>query len=203
MANMVEAVALMKKLSGADRARAFKVGQQQRELLEAQEQAAAMSAKADALKHALAVSEAEHARREYASTIGMASPTRLLKSSRLLHSPGSGNPSARKKHASRTSPSRQEAQSRFGGPTEDSTAVMLDFDAGASVCAGNALLLNDIKATANGDFDPYLADDIGNASDGGSEMAHGCYGWIPHNAGFGFLDRPRGVLGQIHFLDRF
>jgi hypothetical protein len=29
------------------------------------------------------------------------------------------------------------------------------------------------------------------------------YGWIPHNAGFGFLDRPRGVLGQIHFLDRF
>jgi hypothetical protein len=25
------------------------------------------------------------------------------------------------------------------------------------------------------------------------------YGWMPHNAGFGFLDRPRGVLGQIHF----
>jgi hypothetical protein len=25
------------------------------------------------------------------------------------------------------------------------------------------------------------------------------YGWIPHNASFGFLDRPRGVLGQIHF----
>jgi hypothetical protein len=25
------------------------------------------------------------------------------------------------------------------------------------------------------------------------------YGWIPHNAGFGFLDRPRGVLGQIYF----
>jgi hypothetical protein len=24
------------------------------------------------------------------------------------------------------------------------------------------------------------------------------YGWIPHNAGFGFLDRPLGVLGQIH-----
>jgi hypothetical protein len=140
MANMVEAVALMKKLSGADRARAFKVGQQQRELLEAQEQAAAMSAKADALKHALAVSEAEHARREYASSIGMASPTRLLKSSRL-HSPGSGNPGARKKHASRTFPSRQEAQSRFGGPTEDSTAVViLDFDADASVCRGERLV---------------------------------------------------------------
>jgi hypothetical protein len=30
-----------------------------------------------------------------------------------------------------------------------------------------------------------------------------CYGWMPHNASFGFLDRPRGVLGQIHFLDRF
>jgi hypothetical protein len=29
------------------------------------------------------------------------------------------------------------------------------------------------------------------------------YGWMPHNASFGFLDRPRGVLGQIHFLDRF
>jgi hypothetical protein len=28
------------------------------------------------------------------------------------------------------------------------------------------------------------------------------YGWMPHNAGFDFLDRPRGVLGQIHFLDR-
>jgi hypothetical protein len=28
------------------------------------------------------------------------------------------------------------------------------------------------------------------------------YGWIPHNASFGFLDRPHGVLGQIHFLDR-
>jgi hypothetical protein len=26
-----------------------------------------------------------------------------------------------------------------------------------------------------------------------------CYGWIPHNSSFGFLDRPRAVLGQIHF----
>jgi hypothetical protein len=54
MANMADAVALLRKLGDAERARAFKVGQQQRELLEAQEQAAAMSAKADALKHALA-----------------------------------------------------------------------------------------------------------------------------------------------------
>jgi hypothetical protein len=30
-------------------------------------------------------------------------------------------------------------------------------------------------------------------------MGLNAYGWIPHNAGFGFLDRPRGVLGQIHF----
>jgi hypothetical protein len=29
------------------------------------------------------------------------------------------------------------------------------------------------------------------------------YRWIPHNSGFGFLDRPRPALGQIHFLDRF
>jgi hypothetical protein len=29
------------------------------------------------------------------------------------------------------------------------------------------------------------------------------YGWIPHNASFGFLDMPRPALGQIHFLDRF
>jgi hypothetical protein len=29
------------------------------------------------------------------------------------------------------------------------------------------------------------------------------YGWIPHNAGFGFLDRPRGVLGVFASLDRF
>ena len=25
------------------------------------------------------------------------------------------------------------------------------------------------------------------------------YGWMPHNAGFGFLDMPRPALGQIHF----
>jgi hypothetical protein len=40
---------------------------------------------------------------------------------------------------------------------------------------------------------------------------HGCggtvlvdYGWMPHNASFGFLDMPRPTLGQIqiHFLDR-
>jgi hypothetical protein len=38
-------------------------------------------------------------------------------------------------------------------------------------------------------------------SEPGNEV--GEYGWMPHNAGFGFLDWPRGVLGQIHFLDRF
>jgi hypothetical protein len=27
----------------------------------------------------------------------------------------------------------------------------------------------------------------------------GKYGWIPHNAGFGFLDIARATLGQIHF----
>jgi hypothetical protein len=26
-----------------------------------------------------------------------------------------------------------------------------------------------------------------------------CYGWIPHNASFGFLDRPPAILGQIYF----
>jgi hypothetical protein len=26
-----------------------------------------------------------------------------------------------------------------------------------------------------------------------------CYGWIPHNAGFGFLDIAGPALGQIHF----
>ena len=25
------------------------------------------------------------------------------------------------------------------------------------------------------------------------------YGWMPHNASFGFLDRPPATLGQIHF----
>jgi hypothetical protein len=28
------------------------------------------------------------------------------------------------------------------------------------------------------------------------------YGWMPHNAGFGFLDIASAALGQIHFLDR-
>jgi hypothetical protein len=27
----------------------------------------------------------------------------------------------------------------------------------------------------------------------------GRYGWMPHNAGFGFLDIARATLGQIHF----
>ena len=31
----------------------------------------------------------------------------------------------------------------------------------------------------------------------------GLCGWIPYNAGFGFLDRPRGVLGVLASLDRF
>jgi hypothetical protein len=31
------------------------------------------------------------------------------------------------------------------------------------------------------------------------KQKHRTYGWIPHNASFGFLDWPRGVLGQIHF----
>jgi hypothetical protein len=25
------------------------------------------------------------------------------------------------------------------------------------------------------------------------------YGWMPHNASFGFLDIPSAALGQIHF----
>jgi hypothetical protein len=29
------------------------------------------------------------------------------------------------------------------------------------------------------------------------------YGWIPHNAGFGFLDIAGPTLGQNHFFDRF
>jgi hypothetical protein len=29
------------------------------------------------------------------------------------------------------------------------------------------------------------------------------YGWMPHNASFGFLDIARPTLGQIHFRDRF
>ena len=119
---------LMKKLGEAERARCFKAAQQHEELLEAQQQAAAMSVKADALKHALAVSEAEHARREYASSIGMASPTRLLKVAHLRSTPGPGNPGSRKKHASRTSPSREGAPSRLGGAIEDSTTrAQLNF----------------------------------------------------------------------------
>jgi hypothetical protein len=39
-----------------------------------------MSAKVDALKSALDMSKAEHARREYASSIGLASPTHQLAS---------------------------------------------------------------------------------------------------------------------------
>jgi hypothetical protein len=27
----------------------------------------------------------------------------------------------------------------------------------------------------------------------------GIYGWMPHNAGFDFLDKARAKLGQIHF----
>jgi hypothetical protein len=30
-------------------------------------------------------------------------------------------------------------------------------------------------------------------------FSHRCYGWIPHNAGFGFLDIARPTLGQIYF----
>ena len=112
----------------------------------------------------------------------MASPTRLLKSSRL-HSPGSGNPVPRKRHASRTPPSRQEGQSRFGGPTEDAAVVTPDFDTGASVIAGNAVLMNDIQVTANVDFETYLADDIHNASDDGSELAPDSTNWL--KAAFG------------------
>jgi hypothetical protein len=37
--------------------------------------------------------------------------------------------------------------------------------------------------TANGDFGPYLVDDIGNASDGGSEMAPDSTNWL--NEAFG------------------
>jgi hypothetical protein len=29
------------------------------------------------------------------------------------------------------------------------------------------------------------------------------YGWIPHNASFGFLDRPPATLGVFASLDRF
>jgi hypothetical protein len=29
------------------------------------------------------------------------------------------------------------------------------------------------------------------------------YGWIPHHAGFGFLDFPATVVGENHFLDWF
>jgi hypothetical protein len=149
----------MRKLSGAERARAFKAGQQHRELLEAQQQAAAMSKKAEALKSALDLSEAEHARREYASSVGMVSPARLLKTSRL-HSPGSGNPGARKKHASRTSPSREAAPSRFGCPTEDGTAVAhLNSDGGGSgMCAaGNDSLMECIGVTKDAwRFQPFL-----------------------------------------------
>jgi hypothetical protein len=45
------------------------------------------------------------------------------------------------------------------------------------------LLLNDIQVTARGDFDSHLADDIGNASDAGSEMAPDSKNWL--KAAFG------------------
>jgi hypothetical protein len=38
---------------------------------------------------------------------------------------------------------------------------------------------------------------------GAPASSKGTYGWMPHNASFGFLDRPPAILGQIHFLDRF
>jgi hypothetical protein len=167
MANMAKAVALMKKLSEAERARGFKVAQQHEKLLKAQQQAAAMSKKAAALKSALDLSEAEHARREYASSVGMASPARLLKNPRL-HPPGSGNPGARKKHASRTSPSREGASSRFGGATKDSTAVaQLNFDGDASgMCAaGQDSLMQCLGVSPDGGFDQFFADDLGGDDD--------------------------------------
>jgi hypothetical protein len=33
----------------------------------------------------------------------------------------------------------------------------------------------------------------------GTEIEVRSYGWIPHNAGFGFLDLTPATLGQIHF----
>ena len=54
-----------------------------------------------------------------------------------------------------------------------------------------------------------LADEINQSSEaclgvlnpqaGGGLIGYWAYGWIPHNAGFGFLDRPPAILGQIHF----
>jgi hypothetical protein len=43
---------------------------------------------------------------------------------------------------------------------------------------------------------------LGGAGEGVQEVHLNCrfgYGWIPHNAGFGFLDIPSAALGQIHF----
>ena len=123
-----------------------------------------MSAKADALKHALNVSEAEHARREYASSVGMASPTRLLKAAHLRTTPGSGNPGAKKKHASRTSPSREGAPSRFGGAIEDSTTrAQLNFDDNTSAmcAAGQDTLMQCLSVNQDGGFGKFFADDLG------------------------------------------
>jgi hypothetical protein len=33
----------------------------------------------------------------------------------------------------------------------------------------------------------------------GDVLRTAAYRWIPHNAGFGFLDRPPATLGKIHF----
>jgi hypothetical protein len=33
----------------------------------------------------------------------------------------------------------------------------------------------------------------------GHFLAKKTYGWMPHNAGFGFLDKARAKLGKIHF----
>jgi hypothetical protein len=47
--------------------------------------------------------------------------------------------------------------------------------------AGNDLLLDSIGVTKDGDFNPYLADDIGGGGDGGGEMARESAQWI-HDA---------------------
>jgi hypothetical protein len=163
MANMVVAVALMKKSGEAERARLFQAAEQHKELLEAQQQAAAMSAKADALKHALNMSEAEHARREYGSSVGMASPTRILKNAHLRSSPGSGNPGSRKKQASRTSPSREAQPSR----ALNSTRAQLNFGSTSEMCAaGEDTLMQCLNVNPDGTFNKFFADDLG-AEDNG------------------------------------
>jgi hypothetical protein len=152
-----------------------------------------MSKRAEALKSALDLSEAEHARRGYASSAGMVSPARLLKTSRL-HSPGSGKPGARKKHASRTSPSREAAPSRFGCPTEDGTAVAhLNFDGDASgMCAaGRGSLMECISVTRDGDFNRFFADDI-SEDDGGAPNGQ----WFTDIFGSGTSSSPNGHMSE-------